>query len=200
MLRRNKIIILIVILAAVFVFVLLALAPAFMKKKIDNQNAQDLFFNTNTSRDSLSQGTGAQEPDSRVQVFTKEPGNQSALIAVAMTFTERFGSFSTQGNFENLKDSQYYMTEKLKAWSESYMEKNKNREESQEFYGVTTRALKADILTLDDDEKNAQVLVSVQQEENHGSQTGRGAILYKRLLLDCIKMDGSWKVDTALWQ
>lgn len=197
MLRRNKIFILIVLLAAVLVFVLLAFAPVFMKKKIDNKNAQGIFINTNAS---LSQGTGVTVPDSQARVFTKKPADQSALIAIAMTFTERFGSFSTQGDFENLKDSQSYMTEKLKAWSESYIEKNKNREEGGEFYGVTARALKADILTLDDDEKNAQVLVSVQQEENRGSHTGRGAILYKRLLLNCVKMDGSWKVDTALWQ
>lgn len=200
MLRRNKIFILIVFLAALFVFTVAALIPISMRKKIDNQNAQDQFINTNTSLNSLSQDTVANVSDSRAQVFTKKPSDQSSLIAIAMTFTERFGSFSTQGDFENLKDSQYYMTEKLKAWSESYMEKNKNREEGGEFYGVTTRALKADILTLDDDEKNAQVLVSVQQEENHGSQTGRGVILYNRLLLNCVKTDGSWKIDTALWQ
>lgn len=199
MTRRTKIVI-IVFIIAIFFMALVALAPLLKKQESQNLNNENPLANTNAPR----QGGGFPDNtnvdiDTRVTILTKEPASQSVLVAIAMTFAEKFGSFSSQGNFENISDAKFYMTERMKLWSDEYVKKNKNASDSP-FYGITTRALKAEILTLSDDESQAQLLVTTQQEEFTGSISSRGKIMYKRLLLDFVKVESEWKVDAVEWK
>ena len=91
------------------------------------------------------------------------------------------------------------MTTRMVEWTDQYIEKNKKIQNTA-FYGVTTKSLKEEIITLSDDESSAQVLVSTQQEEFGSQVASRGKIIYKRLMLDFKKVDNSWKVDSAQWQ
>lgn len=199
--RRTKIItfsagaLLVLILAAA------ALAPVFRRNGQENinSNGEKPFLNTNAPRRNTLAGSANVAATSSPDIATKEPATQSVLFAIATVFAEKFGSFSTEGKFENLYDLKYSMTERMKQWTDGYVESNKNIGSS-EFYGVTTRAIKPELISLSDDETQAQVLVSVQQEEFSGTAATRGKILYKRLLLDFVRDEGGWKVDAAVWQ
>ncbi len=197
--RRTKIIIVVAVVFVVFVIALVALAPLIKKSGVgENANNTNIFTNTNTTKSEFIENKNIQT-DTREEVLTKEPSTQSVLIAIAKTFAEKFGSFSNQGNFENLQDAKYFMTTRMVDWTNQYIEKNK-KVQNTAFYGVTTKSLKEEIITLSDDEESAQVLVSTQQEEFGSQVASRGKIVYKRLMLDFKKVDNSWKVDSAQWQ
>lgn len=197
--RRTKIIIVVAVVFAVLVIALVALAPLIKKFGVgENANSTNIFTNTNTTKSEFAENKNVQA-DTRKEILTKEPSSQSVLIAIAKTFAEKFGSFSNQGNFENLEDAKYFMTARMIEWTNQYIEKNK-KVQNAVFYGVTTKSLKEEIITLSDDEESAQVLVSAQQEEFGSEVASRGKIVYKRLMLDFKKVDNSWKVDSAQWQ
>ena len=199
--RRVKISIIVIIIALV-ILAAVVFAPTFFKKPpVTNENMEkDPFLNTNFPSNTEVRVSPDIEDDTQGEIITKEPSSQSVLIAIAKTFAEKFGSFSNQANFENLRNTKYYMTQRMKMWTDDYIEKNKNIQNTDEFYGVTTRAIKVDIITLSDDESQAQVLVSTQQEEYANDVSSRGKLLYKRLMLDFKKENDQWKVDAAVWQ
>lgn len=197
--RRTKIIIAVAVVFAVLLIAMVALAPFIKKFGVGvNTNNTNIFTNTNTTKSEFAENKNIQA-DTREEVLTKDPSSQSVLIAIAKTFAEKFGSFSSQGNFENLQDAKYFMTPRMIDWTNQYIEKNKKIQNTV-FYGVTTKSLKEEIITLSDDEESAQVLVSTQQEEFGSEVASRGKIIYKRLMLDFKKVNNSWKVDSAQWQ
>ena len=131
-------------------------------------------------------------------MVTKEASTQSVLEALAKTFAEKFGSFSNQANYENLISAKFYMTEDMKQWTDAYIAENKKKEIT-EFYGVTARALKAEIISLNQEETQAQIAVTVQREEEGGESLLKN-ITYQRLVLDFMRIDKEWKVNSASWK
>lgn len=200
MYRRTKIIIIIIVILVVLALVLLVLAPLMFPKKekgnINTVNGEPLNVNT---------GTNGFLPNANVtvnptpKILTKEPKAQSVLEALARTFAEKFGSFSTHGNYENLKDLKHLMTEDMKQWADNYIQEN-SKKSNTEFYGVTARAIKVELIAMNDEETSAQAVVTVQKEETGGSLSARKNISYVKLVLDFIKIDGEWKVNAASWK
>lgn len=140
-------------------------------------------------------GTGPGAVNAAPPLLTKQPQTQSALTAVAVTFAERWGSYSNQANFENLRDARELMSARMRAAADAQIAAGAPKNAA--FYGVTTRALGAQIITLDAAEANAQVLVSTQRAET--TATG-DALTYVGLLLQLVNTADGWRVDSAEWQ
>jgi hypothetical protein len=117
-----------------------------------------------------------------------------SLQSLAVTFVERYGSYSSESEFANLYDVMDLMTASLKAQTEAFITSAKM---SEEYYGVTTRVLSTDVLS--SSETSAAVEASTQREESKGSPQN-SEVSYKKLLLNCVKEDGLWKVASAVWQ
>ncbi|MFH1252842.1 MAG: hypothetical protein V1664_00720 [Candidatus Uhrbacteria bacterium] len=122
--------------------------------------------------------------------------NQSGLESLAMTFAERYGSFSTDSDFANLKDVLDFMASGLRLETENYIVSAKP---TANYYGVTTRVLSVEVATFDEAAGTAQVSVSTQREESVGSPQN-SSIKYQNLLLAYVKEAGLWKVTSATWQ
>lgn len=188
MTRRNKI-----ILAIVIVLVILGLILFFIFRKKDSP--VDI-----NEIPTIGIIPGFIDEDSIPPTITKEPKTQSTLTAIAVTFAEKFGSYSNQVNFENFKDLEPLMTNNMKKWTEQYVAQENNRENgSEEFFGVTSRALKADIIALDEAETSAQFIVNMQREETQGSPP-RIRVYYQKLLLYIVRDGVNWKIDSAEWK
>lgn len=202
MTRRNFFTILIAFIVVVFIIAMAAFAPTLkrMPKEGDNENVTNSFLNTNApdSRSNLPD-TNSNTASTNNIIYTKEPSSQAVLLAIASTFAEKYGSFSSEGNFENLIDAKHFMSDRMKAWTDDYIRKNMEIKNGV-FYGITTRAIKPQILSINPEETEAQVLVNTQQEEFSEEVSSRGRILYKRLILDFVKVNNEWKVDAAVWQ
>ena len=74
-----------------------------------------------------------------------------------------------------------------------------NVAENQSFYGITTKALNAQIINLNDEETNASVLVSVQRAEIVGQATGP-RVFYQKILVGLVKLGNSWLVNNLEWR
>ena len=204
--RKNKILITLVIIAAILFVAIAVIAPRV--KTPGNANAVNSPANSeNANFSNINLSANIAIPNSTPVIVTEKPSTQSTLEAIARTFAEKFGSFSTMGNFENIYDVEFFMTADMKEGlllgkferPKKYIVDNAV-EPGAEFYGVTTRALKTEIVVMDDDETQAQIVVTTQREETRGSITGRSNIIYQKIAIDFLKIENEWKVNAANWR
>lgn len=123
----------------------------------------------------------------------------AALTRQAASFAERYGSYSNQGNFANLRDLFPLMTSRMKSATErTISEASKSGTGQAEYFGVTTRTVATSVVELDSSGGTAIILVSTQRS------TARGAaapvISYQDVELQMLKVNGEWKFDRATWK
>ncbi|HTK04005.1 MAG TPA: hypothetical protein VL500_00305 [Candidatus Eisenbacteria bacterium] len=128
----------------------------------------------------------------------KKADERNNLRATAKSFAELFGSFSTEGNYQNIVDAEFYMTPSLRAWADAFVADARSKAPSSEFYGITTRAISTDITAYDQAAGTATVMVKTQRRET-GSTAGGGSVYYQDLKLEFNKTGDAWKVNTATW-
>ena len=190
--RRNQIIII-----AIAVLVLIAVFLVFWL--ISEENVPPINSNQNsapTNQRISSLNAANLNINIAPPQVTKQPNTQSVLTALAQVFAEKYGSFSSEGNFENLKDLKFIATARLAASFDSYMPSNPLPQN--DFYGVTTKAINTEIITMNSEETEAQVMVGTQRSETKGA--GNPRVYYQNIILKVLKIDNYWKVDQADWQ
>jgi len=134
-------------------------------------------------------GTAA-SPETAAEVVNVD----TSLKSLAITFAERYGSYSTESDFANIYDVMDLMTASFRGETENFLAAAKN---SKEYYGVTTRVLTTKVTS--SDETSSTVEISTQREESKGSPQN-SEIKYQKLILSCLKENDVWKVNSALWQ
>jgi len=127
---------------------------------------------------------------------------KNELKIKARNFAERYGSFSTDARFENLRDLKKEMTSRLWQEIENYisikeksLDEARDKELIEEFYGVTTRALNVEEISFSEDK--AEYLISCQREEIKGTQVPR--VFYQDLELTMVREKEEWKIDYVAW-
>ena len=118
----------------------------------------------------------------------------SELQGLAYTFAERYGSFSNQTDFANLRDVLPLMSGALKTQTENYIA---SASTAGEYYGITTRVLSIKVIS--DDGTSGVVEVSTQREESK-SNPNDSQVKYQKLVLNYSKEAEVWKVVSAVWQ
>lgn len=189
--RRTKLIILIVVAVAVMLgLILLALAPRPTSRPQPTPTP-----GAGIPVVGGSPTGGSLVPAARPSPLTKEPTTQATLEALALTFTERYGSYSSDSGLENLRQLEPVATAEWFAQAEAKLRASLP---SSGFYGVTTIALSAQIIALDEPEREAQVVVQAQRSETRTGQGGNQ--FYQQLTLTMVKHELGWKVRQAEWQ
>jgi len=122
---------------------------------------------------------------------------ESAAVFVA----ERLGSYSTDtANFKNLKDAQFLMTEKMRGEVDNMINSYTKILNSNNYYGVTTKALSVDVLDQSDLNNGvAKVMVSTQKVETINKDNPVIKTKYQKMEMILIKK-GKWLVDSAVWK
>jgi len=128
----------------------------------------------------------------------KEVINEESLMRMAMLFAERFGSYSSHSNYENIDDLKIFMSQKMQVWADDYIKTLRAKQTSLDnFYGITTKALTKKINTYNDETGKGEVFVSTKRKEmNEDKETN----FYQDIIISFIKEGGVWKVDNAEWQ
>lgn len=127
-----------------------------------------------------------------------KPDERTNLKRIAAAFAERFGSFSNEGNFENIVDLKYFMTASLQTWADSYVADARSKPRSPEYSGTTTRSIAVEVSAFDEVAGTATVVVKTQRREQ-GSTAGSDSVYYQDLKLEFLKQGDTWKVDAATW-
>lgn len=192
--KRTKIIIIVTIIFLIFVLiVIVALSIGGDNINNSNKNINDvgiLITNTIYGRPNINLNLTPTP-------ITQEPKTEAVLKTAARTFAERFGSYSNESNYENLKDLQSMMTAKMRAWTDDYITQNPLSDS--EFFGITTKALSIDIITINDNETQAQIVVNTQRLEKKGD-ADEPTVYYQQILISLVRENEQWKVDQANWQ
>jgi len=186
--NRKKIIII-----SIIVLVLAGLAIALL---LTDQS----FFSPAADTPSQNQNVNFAVPEVNKGVLPVVPqvkltSTEQSLTTVARNFAERYGSFSSDSQFLNLEEVKLISTAKMQIALE---QEKLTLNSGQGFYGVSSKALKTQIVDLNESAGTAQITVSLQR-----SQRKDGAvdfIYYQNLDLFLIKLGQSWLVDGVDWQ
>jgi len=113
------------------------------------------------------------------------------LRQLAMSFAERYGSYSSDELSKNLSDLQPFMTQSL-------ANKVKNEDISDEiFVGFSTKALS--IQLINSNNTSATVIVKTQRTQTVGNN-GDTKVFYQDLELKAVNVNNEWKIDDANWK
>jgi len=131
------------------------------------------------------------EPPLETQPTPVTPG-EAAVESLARNFTERYGSWSTDSDYQNLRDLFPSITSRLQ---QTFQATISNAPVPEEFSGVQSRALQINIESLTD--SRASVTVTAQRTVTKADLTSD--VLYENLKISMIKQGSFWYVDEAEW-
>jgi hypothetical protein len=172
----------------------------------------NIFFGNNKN------DTVQQEPESAVEEVVITPAMENkiqesvqpemsaneigaeSLERIAFSFAERFGSYSNHSGYSNVLDLKIFMTKSMQVWADNFVKETAAKEKySAIYYGITTKAILAEVQKYDDDAGQADILVKTQRRESTG-EIGNASLSYQDIFISFIKESGSWKVNKAEWQ
>lgn len=141
--------------------------------------------------------TQVEEPvvDEQTQAQQQEAAAEANVRTVVKSFSERYGSYSNEADFANVEDVLPLMTESYAARTREMMATWKT---SDVYYAVTTHVIAMDI-AMDETAGTAKATVHTQREEARG-EVQNSSVSYQNLVLDLVRVSGSWFVDNAAWQ
>lgn len=126
----------------------------------------------------------------------EERANTASIQSASKTFSERYGSYSTEAEFANLRDVLPLMSAAFAAKTQAFID---GATPSAAYYGVTTRAVTIRVNATDEAAGTADVTVTTQREEAKDVPQNV-SVRYQDLELTFIMEDGEWKVDSAVWK
>lgn len=146
-LRTRLFIIISAIIAVILAVSIFALIKSKQRKAEETvkseteQNALDYYSDTTPTEPPESApdiSTAVDNNQVTVVKRTEKELQQSAAKTVADAFVERYGSYSNENEYENVKAVQELVTDSL--WL-SISKNIKNKQNTQQFYGISTRVL-----------------------------------------------------------
>ena len=138
-------------------------------------------------------------PSSNVPEISEEEKLKAELSKMAISFAERYGSYSNQSNFENLEDLLPFMSTSLSARTEIKIKENRAQaSEPALYYGIITKVLNAQLLTFSEVNGQATLKLATQRQEMIGSSVNKN-VYYADLKLEFVRESGIWKVNRAIW-
>lgn len=144
-------------------------------------------------------------PTTIVPVVTPQPPQpagaeeiaRSQLTTSGKQFAERYGSFSSDGDYQNLTDLFPLMTAGMQRTAEATIAAGQRQPAPPEFTGVTTVAASTKVTVLDLASGRATVEVRAQRQSTVGTQKTNS---YETLTLSFVRSGTVWKVNAATWK
>jgi hypothetical protein len=121
--------------------------------------------------------------------------NKEDLKQMAFAISERFGSYSNEGNFGNISDLKIYMTSSMKTWADNYIKEQSETEYSGIYYGITTTALVGEVTEFDSN--SASVTVTTKRKEIKDNEE---SVFNQDIIINFNKVGDEYKVNSAYWQ
>lgn len=134
--------------------------------------------------------------EEKQKVVQEERTNTASLQSASKTFAERYGSYSTEAEFANLRDVLPLMSASFAASTQAFIDV---ATPAAEYYGVTTRVIAIEVNAVDETAGTATVTVTTQREEAKKTIQD-SSIRYADLVLTFVKEDDAWKVSSAKWE
>ncbi|MBD3248203.1 hypothetical protein GF382_02845 [Candidatus Falkowbacteria bacterium] len=133
-----------------------------------------------------------------------EPAGEADIKAtelkkIAMSFTERFGSYSNHSDFSNISDLKIFMTESMQKWADNFIKTGRQSlGDTSVYQGVITKAITSEVKEYSLGEGRARILVKAQKTATNGDDDS--SVSYEDMMIIFAKEEGQWLVDEAEWQ
>ncbi len=131
-----------------------------------------------------------------VPTQAEAPVGRTAAAQMAELFAERYGSYSNQGDYQNLRDLLPIMTDSYRKQTEAYLA-SAQTQPSQAFEGVTSVKVSTSVRSYGETDGTAVIAVTLQQEQTSGLRKSSG---YRTLRMDLKRVGQDWRVDDARWE
>lgn len=130
-------------------------------------------------------------------LIASEPEVQGSTAAQQMAelFAERYGSYSNQGDYQNLRDLLPVMTARYRSSTEAFLATAESAP-GQPYEGVTSVKISTEVRSIDED--SAVIAVTLQQSRVAGAATP--TIGYRTLRMELEIVGTDWRVDKAVWE
>lgn len=119
----------------------------------------------------------------------------SSMTTTAKLFVERYGSYSNEANFQNIRDVIPLMSAEFAAATTADLA---TKTPPNGFYGVTTRVITVKVVSQSEADGTADVVLSTQRTEENGSAQNTKT-KYQDVELTFVSESGVWKVDSVKW-
>jgi len=149
--------------------------------------------------------TNSEEPAASGDIIGEEPVNRNAPAApadpalvvrvLAMSFAERYGTYSNDANFQNLRDLVSIITDSFRAELDNIITVGTGASPS--YHGVISHAVLAEVQQMTD--SSAAVKVTTQRQESF-SRLGEPQLSYETLAVELEKVGNGWLVNKAEWE
>ena len=187
--NRNK-----MIIAGVLILIAIILILLFLPRK--KTSTTPTANQTNTLESTNSQTTT--EPKPEPTPVTPEQKQQATAETVAKIFAERFGSYSSESEADNLEDILPLTTTSYAATLQAQIKKLRDAGPAADYYGVTTRVLST-TLSGELGADSAIFDVLTQREEATGSVSNT-AVKYQTLTISLKLVGEDWLVNGAVFE
>jgi len=182
-----------IIAAVVIVVILIGVFVWYQFFQDDTVTNQNVTVTTNNANIAVVNATVNATPAvSGVDAELKSDALQ--LERLAKLFTERFGSYSTDAEYQNILDLRPYMTNKMQVWAEDYVKIQLAREENTTMNRIVT------IVASTQEQSVAGIQASMRLSTQRTESGTNEETYYQEIVLDFIKDGQNWLVDSATWQ
>ena len=170
------------------------------------ESGKQINNNENSDKDTPKRRISANDLDTEdtieetIAVKSREEINKEDLKRIASSFVERFGSYSNQSNYSNIKDLKMFMSNKMRDWADSFIvDQLKNARANSIYYGIITKVSTEELLEYDDVNGKVSVLVNTRRREAIGASNNFSEVFDQSIVVSFVKDRGVWKVDSANW-
>lgn len=136
-----------------------------------------------------------QLPPPSAERMQDEKSYPLGLKQLVLAFAERFASYSTDADFKNFSDLEPLSTDRMIAYMADFVKNTAIGADG--FEAVEAKALNSKSII--SSETNATVDVSLQLTK-YLKDKQNPETTYGRIQIKCVKVNGEWKVDEAVWQ
>lgn len=183
----------ILLLVIIVLFIVLSRQPA-DQVITDTTNTNQVTTNTTTTTTDASTTNNTNQDAAVDTVVVVQLDDRQAITSSSRSFTERFGSYSSDTNFENIELSRYLMTDAMSAQADKLIAQG---QDTSTFFSVESEVTGVTLTDYADAATGATVEVAVRQKKTVSQQQPVYSNLTARLTLK--KVGASWKVDSFRW-
>jgi len=122
------------------------------------------------------------------------------LKRLSSSFVERYGSYSNQAGYDNIRDLKIFMSRDMQGWADDFInERIQQKTDTTIYYGITTKAVVVETQNFDEYATSAKFLVKTQRKESIGDTTNARRF-QQNAEVAIVKENGVWKVDRVNWE
>ncbi|EKD76539.1 MAG: hypothetical protein ACD_43C00068G0002 [uncultured bacterium] len=196
---NKRILITIVVAAGVLLLgALIILIIVLRRQPVVDSTSTNTNINTTTTQTNTAVTTNTNAVvtnDATTNTIVPALDDESALRRVINNFSERFGSYSTDTNYENIELTRSLMTETMSKTADSII--NKDEQKQTEFYSIESKVMNTTLTDYTPDATGATAEVSVRQTIIAGQ--ANPSYQNKTARLTLVKVKDTWKVDSFRW-